>query len=79
MVLRSRRGLVGELASRKVRNLEQVGVSGDGGAQRAHRRNAEDDRWEQLSRFGAGDGTDGKRHERMARGTGIAAGAPEPA
>jgi hypothetical protein len=31
MVLRSRRGLVGELASRKVRNLEQVGASGDGG------------------------------------------------
>jgi hypothetical protein len=32
MVLRSRRGLVGELASWKARNLEQVGVSGDGGA-----------------------------------------------
>jgi hypothetical protein len=31
MVLRSRRGLVGELASWKARNLEQVGVSGDGG------------------------------------------------
>jgi hypothetical protein len=32
MVLRSRKDLVGELASWKVRNLEQVGVSGDGGA-----------------------------------------------
>jgi hypothetical protein len=31
MVLRSQRGLVRELASWKVRNLEQVGAPGDGG------------------------------------------------
>jgi hypothetical protein len=31
MVRRLSRGLVGRLASRKARKLEQVGVSGDGG------------------------------------------------
>jgi hypothetical protein len=77
MVRRLCTGLVGELASRKARNLEQGGVSGDGGAS-----DPADDTLKAIGHReffrsrGREDGA-GKRHEWRTRGTGSTAGSED--
>jgi hypothetical protein len=60
--------------SRKVRNLEREGGSGDGVTKRSTGNTLETSSRDQPRRFGGEEGREGKRHERMARETGFTVG-----